>query len=100
MQAQRTKAPRRVKTKSPGVYKSVSGRYEIAYRDSDGKLRFQTIGDNLEEAKAARAEIVAKMGRGETVRSTSDLRGAGGDVVRHEGSSAPASHAAVLPGRA
>ena len=37
---------------------SVSGRYEIAYRDSDGRLRIETVADTLEEAKAAPAEIV------------------------------------------
>jgi hypothetical protein len=39
MQSQATKLPRRVKTKHPGIYRSVSGNYEILYRDSDGKLR-------------------------------------------------------------
>ena len=37
---------------------SLSGRYEIAYRDPDGRLRIETVADTLEEAKAARAEIV------------------------------------------
>ena len=63
--------PRRTKMKgAPGVYRSISGRYEIAFRDSDGRLRFRTIGGNLEEAKAARAEIVSKLSKGETVRPT------------------------------
>jgi hypothetical protein len=35
---------------------SVGGRYEIAYRDSDGRLRIETVADALEEAKAAPAE--------------------------------------------
>jgi integrase len=58
---------RRTKTKAPGVYRSVSGRYEIAYRDSDGRLRFETVGDNFEDAKARRAEVVGKLHRGERV---------------------------------
>lgn len=65
-----TATKRRTKTKAPGVYRSVSGNYEIAYRDSDGKLRFKTIGDDFEEAKTERATIVVKLGRGEMVRST------------------------------
>lgn len=70
MHDQPTKPRRRVKTRYPGIYRSVSGRYEIAYRDSDGKLRFETVSDSLEEAKAARAEVIAKLGRGETIRAT------------------------------
>src|SRR5687767_12347861 len=66
MQSQGIPKPRRVKTKFPGIYKSVSGRYEIAYRDSDGRLRFETVG-TLEEAKAARADKVTKLARGERV---------------------------------
>ena len=41
MQDQPTKAPRRVKSKAPGVYRSISGKYEIAYRDTDGRLVFR-----------------------------------------------------------
>lgn len=70
MQDQPTKAPRRVKTKAPGVYRSISGKYEIAYRDSDGRLRFQVTGISFEQAKAARAEKVAKLAKGETIRPT------------------------------
>jgi integrase len=66
--ASATKAKRRTRTKAPGVYRSVSGRYEIAYRGSDGRLRSKAIGDSFEEAKAARAEIVSKLSRGESVR--------------------------------
>jgi integrase len=59
------KAKRRTKIdRYPGVYRSVSGRYEIAYRDSDGKLRFKAVGTNLQDAVAARAEIVGKVRKG------------------------------------
>lgn len=58
---------RRIKTKAIGVYRSSSGSYEISYRDSDGRLRFETVGRDYEAAKAARADIVAKIGRGERV---------------------------------
>lgn len=70
MQAQPTKAPRRVKTKHPGIYRSVSGNYEILYRDSNGDLRSKVVVGSLEEAKAARADVVSKLGRGEKVAPT------------------------------
>ena len=53
-----TEPKRRTKTKATGVYKSISGTYEIAYRDSDGKLVFRVVDGGFEDAKAARAEIV------------------------------------------
>src|SRR4051794_8373203 len=52
MQEKPSKAPRRVKTKAPGVYRSSSGKYEIAFRDSDGKLRFKVVEGSFEDAKA------------------------------------------------
>lgn len=65
MQRDSMKAKRRTKVdRYPGVYRSVSGRYEIAYRDSDGKLRFKAVGTNLQDAVAARAEIVGKVKKG------------------------------------
>jgi integrase len=64
------KSKRRTKTKVPGVYRSSSGRYEIAYRDSDGRQVFKAVDGTFEAAKAQRAEIVAKLGRGEQIRST------------------------------
>ncbi len=60
--------PRRTRTKAPGVFRSVSGKYEIFYRDSDGRLRSQVVEGGFEDAKAARAEIVGKVRKGETVR--------------------------------
>ena len=75
MQSQATKRPRRVKTKAPGIYRSISGKYEIAYRDSDGKLRFRTVVGNLEAAKAARSEVVSKLHRGERVAPTKQTFG-------------------------
>ncbi len=64
-----TAQPRRTKMKgAPGVYRSVSGRYEIVYRDSDGRLRSQAVDGSFEDAKAARAALVGKVRKGETVR--------------------------------
>lgn len=59
---------RRTKTKHPGIYRSSSGKYEIAFRDSDGRLVFKTIGD-LEAAKAARARVVTQLDSGEEIRT-------------------------------
>jgi integrase len=84
MQAQPTKAPRRVRTKAPGVYRSVSGRYEIAYRDSDGRLVFKVVQGGFESAKAARADIVGKLSRGEPVRLTKATFGEFAETV-HDG---------------
>lgn len=70
MQAHASKQPRRVKTKVPGIYRSVSGAYEILDRDSDGRLRSEAVQGDLEAAKAARAEKVAKLHRGERVAPT------------------------------
>lgn len=65
-----TTPKRRTKMKgAPGVYRSCSGAYEIAYRDSDGKLVFKTVDGDFEAAKAARADVVSKMARGERVTS-------------------------------
>ena len=64
-----TKRRERVKN-TPGVYKSISGSYEIAYRDSDGRQVFRTLpkGTSLKEAKLERANSVSRLGRGETER--------------------------------
>lgn len=58
---------RRMKTRATGVYRSSSGRYEIAFRDTTGKLRFQVVGGSFEDAKSTRADLVARMAKGERV---------------------------------
>jgi integrase len=73
-----TNPKRRTKTKFPGIYKSSSGRYEIAYRNSDNALVFKTIGD-LEAAKAARARIVTRLDNGEEIRANRQSLGAFAD---------------------
>ena len=105
-------AKRRIKTKAPGVFRSISGRYEIVYKDSSGKLRSEVIGDNFEEAKAARADRVATMARGGKIIRTRDTFGdyaerwiaslAGGlgrstpTATRSTGTSSPASRTVAL----
>jgi integrase len=58
----RTKVPGR-----PGVYRSVSGKYEFCYRDSDGKLRFKTVEGGVMDAVHYRAELVGKINKGERI---------------------------------
>jgi integrase len=70
MHDQPSQAPRRVKTKAPGVYRSNSGKYEIQYRDSDGRLRFKTVEGGFEAAKAARADVLGRIRKGDAVRPT------------------------------
>jgi len=53
-----------------GIYRrqAASGvAYEITFTDSDGRQRWQRVEGGLREARAARAEVVAKLGRGERV---------------------------------
>src|SRR5689334_18443520 len=70
MQRQATK-PRRTSVKRyPGIFLSSSGSYEYAFRDSDGKLRFKTVGKNLQAAVAAREEMRGRLRRGERVAPT------------------------------
>lgn len=75
---------RRTRVKGcPGIYRSISGSYEIAYRDSDGRQVFKTLAKdvNLAAAKTERAEIVTKLGRGEPVRASRKTFGPFADDV-------------------
>lgn len=67
MQEQR-KRRERVK---PGIYKrlGVDGKpvFEIGYRDSDGKQRWQRVHGGVRAAEAALADIKARRGKGERV---------------------------------
>jgi len=60
-------AKRRTKTKTSNVYRSISGKFEIAYRDSDGKLRFKTVDGDIEAAKRVLADVVSRKAKGERV---------------------------------
>jgi integrase len=64
-----TAPKRRQRTKTPGVFRSSSGRYEVVYRDSDGRLRSKVAGTDFEAAKATRADLVSRMAKGERVRT-------------------------------
>src|SRR5438874_10544087 len=61
------KQPRRVRVER-GIYRNPStGGYEIQYTDSDGRCRWRVVPGGLREARIARAEIQARLGRGERV---------------------------------
>src|SRR6478672_3534773 len=61
------KRPRRVRVER-GIYKNPStGRFEIQYTDSAGKVRWQAVAGGLREARYARAEIQARLGRGDMI---------------------------------
>src|SRR5215471_8142717 len=66
MQPER-KQPRRVRVER-GIYRNPStGSYEIQYTDSDARCRWKVVPGGLREARVARAEVAAKLGRGERV---------------------------------
>lgn len=55
----------------PGIYVSINAqgqkRYEFTYRDSDGKQRWQTVEGGIRAAERAKADVMARMGKGEKV---------------------------------
>ncbi|MHB8578228.1 MAG: phage integrase central domain-containing protein, partial [Dehalococcoidia bacterium] len=55
----------------PGIWRRVGAdakpRYEITYRDSDGKQRRQVIDGGLRVAEATLADVKARIGKGERV---------------------------------
>src|SRR5262245_44793097 len=74
----RRRHPRRVRV-AESVYqrvdartgKPVAGRYEFTYRDATGRQVWQTAkGETNGDAKAERAELVARMHKGERVERT------------------------------
>jgi integrase len=77
MQSQTSQPKRRVRSRRyVGVYRSVSGKLEIQYRDEDGHNRFRS-GDWTSElaASKARAEIIKRKDQGEPVKPTTSLIG-------------------------
>lgn len=61
----------------PGVYErrnpDGTTAYEIAYRDSDGRQRRETVGPRMKEAEARLAQVKADMSRGKRIAPRSDL---------------------------
>lgn len=61
----------------PGIYKRIGAdgraRYEIAYRDSDGRQRRHVIEGGVKAARTALASVKADMGRGRRVAPTPRL---------------------------
>jgi integrase len=61
------KPPRRVRVER-GIYRNPStGGFEIQYTDSAGRVRWQRVPGGLRDARLARAEVQARLGRGELV---------------------------------
>lgn len=61
----------------PGVYRRTnldgSAVYEIAFRDSDGRQRRETVGPKMRDAEARLAQVKADMSRGQRVARRADL---------------------------
>jgi integrase len=62
-----SKQPRRERVERDIYRNPATGRYEFHYVDSDGRSRWKTVRGGLREARLARAEVEAKLGRGERV---------------------------------
>ena len=60
-----------------GIYRRIGAdgraRYEIGYRDSDGRQRWQTVEGGIKAARLALADVKARMGKGERVSPTPNL---------------------------
>src|SRR5688500_11316868 len=64
---EKPKTPRRVRVER-SIYKSpTTGGYEIQYTDSSGRVRWQRVLGGLREARHAKAEVQARLGRGDLV---------------------------------
>ncbi len=61
------KQARRIRVER-GIYRSpVTGKFEVQFTDSSGRVRWKTVPGGLRDARFARAEIQARLGRGELV---------------------------------
>jgi hypothetical protein len=66
--------PRRKKVDGhPGVYLSISGNYEIAWRDADGRLRFRVVGPDLDQAVRERRLVIKAIYSGRPVDAPEQL---------------------------
>lgn len=63
-----SRPPRRVRVEK-GIYRRPDGKYEIGFRDAEGRLRWRGPFDRLDAAEAARGEEIAKRHRGEKITS-------------------------------
>jgi integrase len=64
---QNPKPPRRVRVER-GIYRNpTNGSYEIQYTDSSGRVRWQVVNGALQDARFTRAEIQARLGRGDLI---------------------------------
>ncbi len=65
--------PRRTRVER-NVYRRPDGKFEIGYRDSTGRLRWQTIDGGITAARAARDDALGRKGKGERVQPNPRLR--------------------------
>ncbi len=74
MQVRSTRDRERVE---PGIWRRLGAdgrpRYEIAFRDSDGRQRRQVVEGGIRAARTALADVKSRMGRGERVVPRHDL---------------------------
>ena len=72
MRTKSTPGPRRVRVERGVYYRDARAgrRYEVMYRDSDGRTRWQVVPGGLKEARQARADVLSRVGRGERVAPT------------------------------
>jgi len=71
-----TTEPTRVRVR-PGVYQRINGDgtvvFEVAYRDSDGRQRRETVGPRMKAAEARLAQVKADMSRGGRVARRAEM---------------------------
>jgi integrase len=77
----------RYKTRYPGVYFRLNAagerRYQISYKDSNGKRVFKTVEGNEKDALAARNDVTLRMRKGErVVRSKMTVQELGEEYLR------------------
>ena len=65
--------PRRVRVER-NIYRRPSGVYEVGFKDAGGKQRWRTVAGGITAARALRAELLARRGRGERVVTDGRLR--------------------------
>jgi integrase len=65
--------PRRARVER-NIYRRADGRFEIGYRDSDGRQRWRVVDGGIMAARAQRDTILGAKGRGERVQPNPRLR--------------------------
>jgi integrase len=66
-------AARRVRVER-NVYRRATGTFEVGYRDSTGRQRWQTVQGGILAARAVRDDLLGRKGKGERVQPNPKLR--------------------------